>query len=338
MNLVQAGESILIFEGFDELRHAGRAYDRHEHFNSLWAMAYPGTKVIFTGRPYFFLDEVEKNRTLRTTDTGAFAYTQLWELVELNRDEVERVACGFGKELGRKIMEAAKANPAFFDIVSRPSMLPVVATIWERIENYQRQGSDLTSAILIENYIRAIYERKEYEIHTHQQKDLAAAGASYLNLPREIRELFTMTIVWKMAGQEARNTIRRGVSDDVIREIYNEVIHIGQIDGVETITIYSGFIYFCGAMFWLLGVNSRSSRFMLLKNLLAYRCISLGNNSDNTKSNIGRDTSDFNGIVLKECVRVLRGGSRSLKDGRLGSSNGKVRTQEELHNLIAPIA
>jgi hypothetical protein len=44
LNLIQAGEAIVIFEGFDELHHAGRAYDRHQHFNSLWRMAYPGTK------------------------------------------------------------------------------------------------------------------------------------------------------------------------------------------------------------------------------------------------------------------------------------------------------
>ena len=72
MNLIQAGEAILIFEGFDELRHAGRAYDRHEHFNALWRLAYPGTKVIFTGRPNFFLDEAEKNRTLRTDEAGGY--------------------------------------------------------------------------------------------------------------------------------------------------------------------------------------------------------------------------------------------------------------------------
>jgi hypothetical protein len=56
-NLIKSGDAIVIFEGFNELRNAGRAYDRHEHFNALWLMAYPGTKLIFTGRPNFFLDE-----------------------------------------------------------------------------------------------------------------------------------------------------------------------------------------------------------------------------------------------------------------------------------------
>jgi len=232
LNLIQAGEAILIFEGFDELRHAGRAYDRHEHFNELWRMAYPGTKVIFTGRPYFFLDEDEKNESLRANVTGG-AYTQLWELAELTPDEVRRVANGFGEALGSKIMSAAEANPAFFEIVSRPSMLPVVATIWDKIEDYRNNGNDLTSAILIEHYIRAIYERKEEEIRIQLQKDLASSGTSYLLLPRAVREIFTITVIWTMAKREARNTIRREKFDELIREVYDEVRGIAQMRGVD---------------------------------------------------------------------------------------------------------
>jgi hypothetical protein len=98
-NLVRSGQAILIFEGFDELRNAGRAFDRHEHFNALWRFAYPGTKVLFTGRPNFFIDDREKNRTLRTDpNRGAAgnAYTQLFELDRLTMSEVEIVARGFG--------------------------------------------------------------------------------------------------------------------------------------------------------------------------------------------------------------------------------------------------
>jgi len=92
-------------------------------------LLYPGTKVIYTGRPNFFIDEVEKNITLRTIEIGAYAYTQLWELTPLTIEEIREVADGFGDELGAKIAEATARNPSFFDIVLRPSMLPVVETI-----------------------------------------------------------------------------------------------------------------------------------------------------------------------------------------------------------------
>jgi hypothetical protein len=233
LNLIEAGEAILIFEGFDELRHAGRAYDRHEHFNALWRMAYPGTKVIFTGRPNFFIDDDEKNLTLRTAEAGAYAYTQLWELSPLTIDEVRKVSAGFGIELGFRIAEAARTNSSFFDIVSRPSMLPVVATIWGKIEEVRRKGHDFTSAILLEHYIRATYGRKEEELRQDQFTRKTPDGSSYLILPREVRELLTTAVVWRMAVTGARNTIRRETFNEIIRNTYDGVLQITQAQGVD---------------------------------------------------------------------------------------------------------
>jgi NACHT domain-containing protein len=235
-NLIKAGDAILIFEGFDELRNAGRAYDRQEHFNALWRMAFPGTKIIFTGRPNFFLDENEKNRTLRAdTMRGAAgnAFTQVWELDRLIESEVRQVVYGFGETLGQAIMAAANAHPAFFEIVSRPSMLPVVATIWDTIEGLQRRERGLTSAILLERYLQAVYRRKEEEVERDQQIHAAPTGASYLLLPREVREVFTLAIVWRMVDSDARNTISRSSFDSVISQLYDDVFKIFQTEGVR---------------------------------------------------------------------------------------------------------
>lgn len=225
-NLIRAGEAVVIFEGFDELRNAGREYDRHEHFNALWRMAFPGTKLIFTGRPNFFLDEKEKNRTLRSDENNGAAgnvFTEVWELDRLTDPEVEIVASGYGTKLGQSIMQTARAHPAFFEIISRPSMLPVVATIWPAIEELQSQGHDVTSAILIERYLKAIYHRKEQEIENDKRIAGAPDDASYLLLPLEVREVFTLAVVWKMAGSDARNTITRSSFNAVIDKCYDEV-------------------------------------------------------------------------------------------------------------------
>jgi hypothetical protein len=222
-NLIRSGEAIVIFEGFDELRNAGRAFDRHEHFNALWGMAFPQTKLIFTGRPNFFLDEEEKNRTLRVDeDAGADgnAFTQLWELALLTIDEVAQVASGYGRDLGKAITRAAEADPAFLEIVSRPSMLPVVATIWPSIEELRNRGYSITSALLLERYIAAEYKRKEAEIENTQRE---AGTTTYILLPREVREVFTAAVVWKMAGSDSRNTITRRTFNAVIDGSYADV-------------------------------------------------------------------------------------------------------------------
>ena len=52
-------------------------------------------------------------------------------------------------------------------------------------------------------------------------------------LPREIRELFTMIVVWRMAVIEARNTLRREAFDEIIREAYDGVLQLAQMKGVS---------------------------------------------------------------------------------------------------------
>ena len=215
---VNHGQAIVIFEGFDELRNAGRAYDRHEHFNALWRFAFPGTKVLFTGRPNFFLDEAEKNRTLRndrSKGAAGNAFTELWELDRLTVEEVRAATRGFGASLGEAIVGAAASNPSFLQIVSRPSMLPVVATIWPDIEMLQKRGHTLTSAVLIDRYLQAIYQRKEVEIETEQRIGRSVEAGNYLVLPREIREAFTSIVVWEMVKEDLRNTIKRDQFDQI---------------------------------------------------------------------------------------------------------------------------
>ena len=64
-NLVRAGGALLVFEGFDEIQDAGRRWDRFRQFDALWHFAFPSAKIIFTGRPNFFLDDAETLKLLR---------------------------------------------------------------------------------------------------------------------------------------------------------------------------------------------------------------------------------------------------------------------------------
>ncbi|ESW79895.1 NACHT domain-containing protein [Mesorhizobium sp. C280B] len=239
-NLIQAGEAVLIFEGFDELRNAGRAFDRHEHFNALWRLAYPGTKLVFTGRPNFFIDEAEKNRTLRVDGSkGAAgnAYTDLWEIDRLTPGEVMKALSGFDIELATSVIAAANQYRNFRDIVSRPSMLPVVATIWPEIEHLQKQGQQLTDAVLIQRYLDAAYQRKETEIENYQRTTGAPIGATYLMLRRELRETFTRLLVWDMVARDTRNTITRARLDKVVFDSYKKVFNIFQTSGSSVDTV-----------------------------------------------------------------------------------------------------
>jgi hypothetical protein len=111
-------------------------------------------------------------------------------------------------------------------------MLPVVATIWDKIVALQEQGHNLTSAALLELYLQAMYRRKEEEIENDRRFHAAPEGASYLLLPREVREVFTLAAVWKMVDSDTRNTITRASFDGVIAQLFDEVFRLFQSDRI----------------------------------------------------------------------------------------------------------
>lgn len=239
-DLVRGGHTILIFEGFDELRNAGREYDRYEHFKALWAFAFPGNKLIFTGRPNFFIDETEKNRTLRTKleyAAGGRPHTEVWEIQRLQFEEIKNVAHGFGASLAGEIVDAVENAGSFFDIVSRPSMLPVVASIWGKIREELRSGQSLTNALLIEKYLNATYQRKRAEIEAAEGQPGRREAGTYLVLPDEVRHFFCLLVVWKMAANDARNTVSRQIFNEVISNSYDRVFKAFQSVGVSGETV-----------------------------------------------------------------------------------------------------
>ncbi|WP_158679717.1 NACHT domain-containing protein [Pseudoalteromonas sp. T1lg21] len=236
MNLIKSGEAVVIFEGFDELRNAGRGFYRHQHFNALWKFAYPNTKLVFTGRPNFFLDEEEVNRTLRTqANRGASgeSYTEVWTLKKLTIKQIEFACRGFEPEVRGGIISAIADNKDFFDIVSRPSMLPVVATIWPQIAEVQLAGAQLTGADLIERYVQAVFSRKEAELERDRVRLDAPTGSRYLVLPKQVRELLTICVAWKMSGLKYKNTISRSEISDMVRETYEIIVTMSKAEGVS---------------------------------------------------------------------------------------------------------
>lgn len=246
LNLIKSGNAILIFEGFDELRNAGKSYFRHQHFNALWRFSYPNTKLIFTGRPNFFLDEEERNRTLRSQTNrviGGDYYTQVWELQKLDITQIKLACRSYEPKVKAGIISSIKRSDIFLDIVSRPSMLPVVATIWPDIEELQKVGHQLTGAELIEIYIQAVFSRKEAELEKDKIKLDAPSGSRYLLLPKQLRELLTICVAWRMSGLKYKNTIPRLEVTEMVYEIYDLLITISKSQGVSP-TVAEGIIDF----------------------------------------------------------------------------------------------
>ena len=235
LNLIKAGDAVIIFEGFDELKNASRAYYRHQHFNALWRFAYPGTKLVFTGRPNFFLDQKEANQTLRSQETrkvGGDSFTSIWRLQKLDPNQIRESCRDYDKKVKEGITAAIEQHPEFLDIVSRPSMLPVVATIWGGIQELNEAGVPPTRATLIEKYVQAVFSRKEAELETDRVRRDAPMGSRYLVLPKLVREMLTLCVAWRMSGLKAKNTIKREQIVEMVRDLYDPLFAMSKSEGL----------------------------------------------------------------------------------------------------------
>lgn len=217
LNLVQAGRAILIFEGFDEIQDAGLRYDRFQQFKALWSFSYPEAKIVFTGRPNFFLDTNERERLLRSSpsarDAGLEA-SRVYSLAFLDIPAISKVLNRYPNEVREEIVAQCERDPAFLDIARRPSMLPVIGNQWKQIKNSLQAQGGITSATIISYFIDFLYMRKE--------ADQDRLGEFQL-LHRKVRHFFTQHIAWRMAATGLHNTIDNDGFVLAIEEAYRNL-------------------------------------------------------------------------------------------------------------------
>jgi hypothetical protein len=200
-NLVRTGQTVLIFEGFDEIQDAGLRLERIEQFNALWSLSYPGTRLVFTGRPNFFLDTFEMRRLLkdsRTDRDAGLGSSEIYSLSFMDLDGIADALRCVDPSRRNEIVELCRHDNAFFDIARRPSMLPVIASQWDQIKQEASGASGITSARIIRSFIDFLYARKE--------SDVDRLG-EYQVLHREVRHYFTQRVSWRMADARLSNTI-----------------------------------------------------------------------------------------------------------------------------------
>jgi hypothetical protein len=213
MRLHIAGRLVLIFEGFDEMSLIGNSELRLRHFRSLWKFCYPNAKIIITGRPNFFLDDRELKTALGIIKpTTERPYCEAIRLAPFNIDRI-REALRSHKQLVRdQICELAEKEPRFLDLVSRPSLLHVVSTIWEK-ENLDAKAQLLNSAYVMECFVRNSYRRQGLK---------AQGSRDFMALNSSERDYFMCGIAAYMADKQLSNQI----SNEQLSELIDKLIEV----------------------------------------------------------------------------------------------------------------
>ena len=217
LHLHMAGRLLLIFEGFDEIDLSGDVEARIRHFHTMWQLNDDQAKIIITGRPNFFLDSRELKRALSTVTQTQTLYLAPFDL--------EQIRAGLRAEdphTQHGILNLATNDLKFLDIVSRPSLLYLVARLWETLSDYD----NINSAQVIARFIqRTLLRQQDKEDGIH----------SFMVLNSAERPYFMAGIAAYMAAHSLPNQIDKhalekavGVLIDIIPDVVSQNAGAGE--------------------------------------------------------------------------------------------------------------
>lgn len=155
-----AGKLLLIFEGFDEMDLTGDSDSRLGHFRTLWKFAHEDSKLIITGRPNFFLDKKEINYALSVDSKSTVSpHCQVVNIKPFSIDQIDYSLRNIDESTRAEIISLAKKDKRFLEIISRPSLLFIVSSLWKKYDLSQKMNN-ITSAMIIELFIDNSYRRQ----------------------------------------------------------------------------------------------------------------------------------------------------------------------------------
>lgn len=186
------GKLLLIFDGFDEMDLVGNDDIRKKHFQSLWRLVCPKSKILITGRPNYFLSRSEMVGALglqTNTDSQPFCEalflqpfsgTQIMQALRSSKESVRN---------GIKYIMDHQISVSFLDLISRPSHLFLVSQIWDE-RQLEKKYQNLTSAIILNEFMQNCFERQSAK-KTHN-------SIPYFYLSPIEREYFMVGIAARM--------------------------------------------------------------------------------------------------------------------------------------------
>lgn len=212
--LLQHGRLLLIFEGFDEMSQVGDSESRINHFRSIWKFCYKNSKMIITGRPNFFLDDDELKMALGIEESVASGpYCEAIHLQAFSYEQIKNSLRWLDVDSRTQIIKLAKADSNFYDVVSRPSLLFIVAILWkEKSEEFT--SKNINSATVISLFINHSLRR---------QVEKQADGRKFMVLTEKERRFFMKGIAAYMASKNLQNQILPSEFNEAIIRLYEHI-------------------------------------------------------------------------------------------------------------------
>jgi hypothetical protein len=218
--LHRAGRLLLIFDAFDEMAHVMDRTARFEHFDALWEFASGGTKLLFTGRPNFFLDDEELKEVLGIAKGSATGpYCEALRVAPFEIEQIERAVNWLQPDKHDALVQAATKSSALREMCCRPSLLYLIAHLWDR-GRLDLQSANVNSAGVVREFISYSLERQ-----VQKQKDEASRRPErqFLSLTKSELDYFNSGIAVASLTEGRQNSIPKEVFESRIHELYERI-------------------------------------------------------------------------------------------------------------------
>lgn len=212
--LHKEGKLLIILEAFDEMDLVGDTEMLMSHFQQLWQLARtPKSKIIITGRPNLFIDNVRRRRALginlprlELPYTSAVLLNSMTEVQIANalRSSTEDKRVGILTALQKSGRESS-----FAELAARPSTLYQLSVVWDRKADVSNE--DLNAAAIIGEFLQYNYERQEAKHKANNEKPLITVDE---------RGFFMMGIATgMMLDDDYSNQISKQKLTDIVRQL-----------------------------------------------------------------------------------------------------------------------
>ncbi len=216
-----AGRSLLIFDAFDEMSGVSSSAERFGHFGSLWRFAGSNTRILFTGRPNFFLDDEELKAVLgiaegnRTGPHCSAAYLQPFSDEKIGRSLrwlPENQRCEF--------IQTLKGVSGIREIAERPSLLFQLTQLWVN-GRITIDPETLGSGTVIFQFVEYCLERQVAK----QFADFSSLeyGLNFVQLRQSELMFFTMGCAVAALTDGRNNYLPEEVFKDTIELLWNSI-------------------------------------------------------------------------------------------------------------------
>jgi hypothetical protein len=221
LEMNRLGQFVLIFDGFDEMRHAMDLDDFIFNFEQFKPLFAPKAKIVILGRPDAFLSNAEELRVLSSLfDTSADASSKLRpvEVGFFSPEEVDAYLTNFLSKRSRplttaenqrfqSILQMLPATPED-NILSRPVQLKMFTKV---MDDFLESEIQLTRYELYNRFIYQFIKREE------RKKARELSREDLPDLPHDERAQFMhQTAWWILTAKKENRFLASEISADII--------------------------------------------------------------------------------------------------------------------------